>query len=213
MTITNMAATYDWVGAGFRVTIPEGALPAGHDEVSLKVQVSTRGQYDTGDFKLASPVYWIQPSPDIQFVKPLTVEIQHCAKSESHQLLSFVVTRKRSHDGDGSYDLPYKFTKLEGGKFTRVNCYGSIKLQSFSGVAVVSPHNTPIQFSCCVYGAVYGNTEYMVFLDKVKVRTWIVISANLDICRRLSVSFVAMHVCFSMHAKTHILCIFQISWV
>ena len=94
MTITNMAATYDWAGAGIRLTIPEGALPAGHEEVSLEVKVSTRGQYDTGDFNLASPVYWIQPKLNVQFVKPLTVEIQHCAKSESQQLLSFVVTRK-----------------------------------------------------------------------------------------------------------------------
>ena len=203
-----MAATYDWMGAGFRVTVPEGALPADHDEVSLKVQISTSGQYDTGEFKLASPVYWIQPSPDIQFVKPLTVEIQHCAKSESQQLLSFVVTRKRAHDEDGSVELPYKFSKLEEeGKFTRLSCYGSIKVQSFSGLAVALPRNAPLQLSCYVCSVVqhHFSREAMPSSESLEVKTWLIISANLDICRKVSVRFksyllgsvrtVILHVC------------------
>ena len=183
MTITNMAFTYEWMGAGIRLTVPEGVLPADHDEVNLKVQVSTCGQYDTGNFKLASPVYWIQPNPDIQFVKPITVEIQHCAKSESHQLLSFVVTRKRSHDEDGSIELPYKFAKLEEGKFTRVSCYGSIKLQSFSGVAVALPRNASIQLSCYVYSTVQSDCSEST--ESLEAKTWCVITANLDACQTL----------------------------
>ena len=188
MTITNMAATYDWIGAGIRLTVPEGALPAECDEVRLEVKVSICGQYDTGNFKLASPVYWIQPSPDVQFVKPLTVEIQHCAKSESQQPLSFVVTKKRVHEEDGSIELPYKFTKLEDGKFTRVSCYGSIKLQSFSGVAVALPHDALLQLSCHVCSVVEDHSTRLP--RSLNVKTWCVISANLSVCRRLFVSII-----------------------
>ena len=104
----------------------------------MKVILSGRYNSVSEDVELASPVYWIEPTPPINFVKPIIVEIQHCAdmqESASGSNLSFVVTK---HPVD-STDVHHTFDMLPGGQFTRLTCYGKISLQSFSGLAIVLP--------------------------------------------------------------------------
>jgi hypothetical protein len=67
-----------------------------------------------------------------KFAKPITVEIQHCAKSENanNLKLSFVRTVCSQKQ------LPYTFKELPGGNFTSHSSYGVIELNNFSGVGV-----------------------------------------------------------------------------
>ena len=140
LTVTNKGLVYDWKGCGIRLTVPDGALPDDMNDVKLQVKVTLSGRYNSisENVEFASPVYWIEPIPPIKFVKPILVEIQHCADlqgSSSASDLSFVVTK---HPID-STDAHHSFDMLPGGQFTRHTCYGKILLQSFSGLAIALP--------------------------------------------------------------------------
>ncbi|XP_064401971.1 uncharacterized protein LOC135347820 isoform X4 [Halichondria panicea] len=130
--VTNSPQTFHWVGYGFKLTIPQGSLPAGVDQCRLDIKASVAGQYQFPDnLQLISGVFWMRPYPSGQFQQQLTVEVQHCAKMTSSTKLSFV----RAHCSQES--LPYTFKQLEGrGSFTEHSSYGSLELSHFSGLAV-----------------------------------------------------------------------------
>ncbi len=130
--VTNSPQTFHWAGYGFKLTIPQGSLPAGVHQCRLDIKVSFAGQYQFPDnHQLVSGVFWIRPLPLCRFQQQLTVEIQHCAKMTSSTKLSFV----RAHCSQES--LPYTFKQLEGrGSFTAHSSYGLLKLSHFSGLAV-----------------------------------------------------------------------------
>ena len=131
ITVTNSPQTFDWV-YGFKLTIPQGSLPAGVDLCQLDTVASAAGQYQFPDnLQLVSGVFWIRPLPLCRFQQQLTVEIQHCVKITSSTKLSFV----RAHCSQES--LPYTFKQLEGrGSFTKHSSYGLLELNHFSGLAV-----------------------------------------------------------------------------
>ncbi|XP_064401224.1 uncharacterized protein LOC135347256 isoform X2 [Halichondria panicea] len=130
--VTNSPQTFHWDGYGFKLTIPQGSLPAGVDQCRLDIKASVAGQYlFPNNLQLVSGVFWIRPLPSGRFQQQLTVEIQHCAKMTSSTKLSFV----RAHCSQES--LPYTFKHLEGcGSFTEHSSYGSLELSQFSGLAV-----------------------------------------------------------------------------
>ena len=132
MIVTNSPQTFHWDGYGFKLTIPQGSLPAGVDQCRLDIKASVAGQYlFPNNLQLVSGVFWIRPLPSGRFQQQLTVEIQHCAKMTSSTKLSFV----RAHCSQES--LPYTFKHLEGcGSFTEHSSYGSLELSQFSGLAV-----------------------------------------------------------------------------
>ena len=94
--------------------------------------------------ELASAVYWVS-SPH-KFIKPITVEIQHCAalcSDKQCSQLTFVRTKCTQKE------LPYIFKEQVGGVFSLHNSYGSLSLSHFSGIGIViSP---PLQRSFGVY--------------------------------------------------------------
>ena len=102
-------------------------------ETKLCVQVSLSGQFQMPpDSELVSAVYWVY-SPH-KFIKPLTVEIQHCAVLSSDQQcaqLAFVSTKCTQKE------LPYVFKTRDGGCFSHYSSYGSLPLSHFSGLGVV----------------------------------------------------------------------------
>ncbi len=130
--VTNSPQTFHWVGYGFKLTIPQGSLPAGIDQCRLDIKASVAGQYQFPDnLQLVSGVFWVRPYPSGKFQQQLTVEIQHCAKMTSSTKLSFV----RAHCSQES--LPYTFKQLERrGTFTEHSSYGSLELSHFSGLTV-----------------------------------------------------------------------------
>ena len=138
MTITNKAVVFDWKEGGIRLMVPEGALPKDLSNVKLDVKVTLTGRYNSvsENVEFASPVYWIEPTPSVKFVKPIWVEIQHCADMQKSTDMSFVITKRPT---EANTDLQHKFEMLPGGEFTRLSCYGKIALQKFSGIAIVLP--------------------------------------------------------------------------
>ena len=111
--------------------IPDNALPAEVDECQVYVESSVRGQFQfPPETELISGVYWITNTH--RFTKSVTVEIQHCAKPEHLQHLTFVVAKHTQEN------LPYEFTTLDEGEFPRGSEYGKIVLPHFCGLAIIN---------------------------------------------------------------------------
>ena len=132
-TLTQEAVKLNFEGYGFKLCVPKSSLPAGVSETQLSVQVSLSGPFQIpSNCKLVSAVYWI--SSLHKFIKPVTVEIQHCAALSSDkqcEQLIFVHTKCTQKE------LPYTFTELEGGIFSHHNSYGNLSLSHFSGIGIV----------------------------------------------------------------------------
>ena len=132
-TITQEAVKLNYEGYGFKLCVPKNSLPAEVSETQLNVQVSLSGLFQMpSNCELASAVYWVS-SPH-KFMKPITVEIQHCAalsSSEQCSQLTFVHTKCTQKE------LPYIFKEKVGGVFTPNSSYGSLSLSHFSGIGIV----------------------------------------------------------------------------
>ena len=130
-TPTPEEQSFEFKGYGFKLHVPKGSLPAEVSETQLNVRVSLSGQFQLpSDCELVSAVYWVS-SPH-KFMKPVTVEIQHCAalsSDEQCEQLTFVRTKCTQKE------LPYTFTEL-GGVFSHHSSYGSLSLSHFSGLGV-----------------------------------------------------------------------------
>ncbi len=127
--VTNSPQTFHWVGYGFKLTIPQGSLPAGVDQCRLDIKASAAGQYHFPDnLQLVSGVFWIRPLPLCRFQQQLTIKIQHCAKMTSSTKLSFVracCSQKQ---------LPYTFEVVDShASFSEHTSYGVLEINHFSG--------------------------------------------------------------------------------
>ena len=131
MVYSSHAQQITWEGFGLKLHIQEGSLPAGMEQCILQIKASLAGQYEFPENShLVSAIFWLRCETVHKFTKPITVEIQHCAKSENIRNLKFiraVCSQKQ---------LPYTFKQLPEGNFTSNSSYGVIELNSFSGVGV-----------------------------------------------------------------------------
>ena len=118
-----------WEGFGFKLQIKEGSLPAGMEQCTINLKASLAGHYEFHEnAHPVSAVFWLRCKAVHRFSKPVTVEIQHCAKSLRLKFVRAVCSQKQ---------LPYTFKQLPEGKFTGHSSYGAIELSSFSGLAIV----------------------------------------------------------------------------
>ena len=123
---STQAQQFEWRGFGLKLSIQEGSLPAGVKQCTIDIKASLSGQYEfPEDYHLVGAVFWFRCETVREFVKPITIEIQHCAKTSK---LSFVRSSCRQKQ------LPYTFKQL--GDLTSHNSYGVTELTSFSGVAL-----------------------------------------------------------------------------
>ena len=130
VVVTSYLQNFIWEGFGFKLYIPQGCLPAGMEQCTINIMVSLAGQYEfPSKHHLVSAIFWLRCEPRCRFRVPICVEIQHCARSENISKLTFV----KAFCSQKS--LPYTFRQL-GGRFTSNSSYGTIQLDSFSGVAV-----------------------------------------------------------------------------
>ncbi len=152
--LTNSATTFDWVGYGFKLTVPPDSLPIGVNQCQLDIVASIAGQYQFPEKfqQLVSGVFWIRPSVLSQFRRSLTIEIEHCAKMTSSTKLSFV----RAHCTQES--LPYRFKEVkERGFFQQTSSYenrsyGSLEVTQFSCFAVAdNDDDVERRYTACVY--------------------------------------------------------------
>ena len=133
LTITNDAYEFVWEGYGLRLHIQKNSLPSGIEKITLTIVASIAGHYEfPKNSHLVSAVYWFRCDPWCkQFEKQITMEIQHCAKTDNATKLSFVrAVCTQEH-------LPYNFNHVAGGRFTSHSSYGVLKMSRFSGVSVI----------------------------------------------------------------------------
>ena len=122
-----------WPGYGLRLNIPKGCLPAGMEQCTINIKATLAGPYEFSENShLVSAIFWLHCEDVHKFTKPITVEIQHCAKSENVTNLELSFVRAVC----SQKQLPYTFKQLPGGNFTSHSSYGVIELNSFSGVGV-----------------------------------------------------------------------------
>ena len=130
-----------WEGFGLRLNIPKGCLPAGIEQCTINIKASLAGQYEfPKNSHLVSAVFWLRCEHVQKFTRPITVEIQYCAKSENLSNLTIVraVCSQKQ--------LPYTFKQLRGSNFTSHSSYGVIELSSFSGLAAVQARSVERQY-------------------------------------------------------------------
>ena len=73
-----------WPGYGLRLHIPKGCLPAGMEQCTINIKASLAGQYEFPENShLVSAITWLRCDEVLEFMKPITLEIQHCAKSKN----------------------------------------------------------------------------------------------------------------------------------
>ena len=121
-----------WSGYGFNIEVPAGALPPGVT-ASVAVRAILRGQFSLPEnSELISAVYWISCSEDL--LKPVTVNIQHCAvisSEEESAKFKFIIAKC------SQLNLPYKF-KLRDGVFNAHTQYATIQLKQFSFISAIA---------------------------------------------------------------------------
>lgn len=125
-----MGSAYEWKGYGVKLHVPPDSLPANCSQhsISVVVRASLSGQYKFPDgCELVSGIYWIYCP--VKLSKPLKLELQHC--SDEREKLSFVRTNCTQEQ------LPYLFTRWNGGVFSEHSSHGSISLSRFSGWGIV----------------------------------------------------------------------------
>ena len=143
------AHSFEWQKYGLKLHIPKGAVSAEQTECRVNIKVGLAGQFNIPDeLQLVSCIYWL--SCPQKFMKPVTLEIQHCASlqdSSQSSSLQFIVAKC------SQAELPYQFRALEKGTFVPRSSYGSIQISQFSffGIGILKRFLS-LQHYC---GAVY----------------------------------------------------------
>ena len=110
-------------------------MPAENTECRVDIKAGFTGQFNIPDeLQLVSCVYWL--SCPQKFVKPVTLEIEHCASlqdSFQSSSLQFIVAKC------SQAKLPYQFRTLQKGIFVPRSSYGSIEVSRFSifGISIL----------------------------------------------------------------------------
>jgi hypothetical protein len=145
--VTNNQQSFNWEGYGLRLNIPEGSLPEGVEQCTIKILASLAGQYEfPEESHLVSGVFWLRCDPRVKFAKLMSLEIQHCAKAENVSKLSFVkavCTQEK---------LPYTFKRPNPVVSSTISSsYGLIKLQHFSAYAMAQEGSQDIKYMAKLY--------------------------------------------------------------
>ena len=137
---------FEWQRFGLKIHTHEHCLPRGMEQCIVSIKVSLTGQYEFPENShLVSAVFWFQCKPPCKFMKPITIEIQHCATSENFADLSFVKASCTPKQ------LPYMFNQLHEGSFSRHTSYGVLELNSFSGLAVTQKGSMDREYSARLF--------------------------------------------------------------
>ena len=171
IVVTSSSLEQEWEEYGLKLYIGSNTLPQGTDSCKIWIKVSLSGNYEFPDNNhLISAIFWFCCEPPCKFTKPVTIEIQHCAKSENISKLRFVkavCTQKQ---------LPYTFKQIEG-HFGSHSSYGIVNLNKFSGVGITQEGTKDREYCAGLY---YNEQEFQ--------RTCIdfVVTFNLKTCLTVS---------------------------
>ena len=175
--LTNEATSYLWEGCGFKLSVPKNSLPEGIPECSVNVKASLTGHFELPEgLELVSAVYWVYISE--QFMKPVTIEVQHCANFSHPDQLHFI------HANCTQKSLPYKFEIVDGGSFTLGSKYGALSTSKFSGNGIAK-EVAPGEHSCQYCAQVYFTVKHLQDF-------WychFVVTKDIDMCLAVSTNF------------------------
>ena len=175
VVVTNEAMNFQWKNCGFKLYVPENALPEGIPEYHVNIRASLSGHFELPEgCELVSAVYWVKTSG--KFTKPVTIEAQHCANFHNPSQLCFVCTNWTQKF------LPYKFIIVDGGSFTRGSKYGALSTIHFSGIAIakkVTPDEHSCQYCAQVYFTVKSPKDYWYYCH-------FVVTKDLELCLTVS---------------------------
>ena len=121
----------DWPEYGFKMEIPPGALLP-DDNCTIEIKAITAGHFNIPQHsEVVSAFYWIYSSR--KFLKPVDVQLQHCARLSSEEdcsQMQFIIARCDQKE------LPYKFS-IKNGVFSANNQQGLISLTKFSIIGII----------------------------------------------------------------------------
>ena len=153
LVVRNKAMNFDWKDHGFKLHVPENALPKDLPELSINIKASLAGHFELPKgYELVSAVYWVA-TPG-RFTKAVTVEVQHCANFSNPSQLHFVRT------SCAQKSLPYKFKFVDGGSFLPGSKYGVLSTTHFSGSGIAK-EVTSGEHSCQYCAQVYFTVQHL----------------------------------------------------
>ena len=175
LVITKEAKHFHWKNHGFKLHIPENALPEGSAEHLVNIKASLAGKFKLNEgYELVSALYWVATSG--KFTKPVRIEVQHCANFSNPDQLRFVSTSRADKS------LPLTFKVIDGGSFILGNKYGTLCTTHFCGVSIVKkviPEEHSCQYCAQVYFTVKNSKDHLYYCH-------FVITKDLDIYRTVS---------------------------
>ena len=175
LVVTNEAVIFQWKDHGFKLHVPENALPEGVSEYLVDIKTSLTGQFELPEgYELVSAVYWVAISGI--FTRPVTIETRHCANFSHPSQLRFVRT------SCAQKSLPYKFKFIDEGVFTLGSKYGTLSTTRFSGIGVAK-EVTPGEHSCQYCAQVYFTVKH---LQDHWYYCHFVITKDLEMCLTVS---------------------------
>ena len=147
VVVTAKQLSFIWKEYGLKLHIPDKCLPIGVSQCKITIMVSIAGPYDFPEnCHPVSAIFWLRCEPLCNFIKPVTLEVDHCAKRENILKLCFVRATCSQKN------IPYTFRELkkEGpGVFNEHTSYGILELHTFSGIGVVQKDSVEIIREYC----------------------------------------------------------------
>ena len=152
ISLTTSEQYFNWEGFGLHLYIPEGALPPEVKDCSISIEASVEGSYVFPDNSHpVSAVYWFCCAPKCKFLQPVTLEIQHCAKQQNLQELSFVKARSVKGQSEVKFNEALGSCHTDHGIFPSHSSYGFILLDGFCGYGVVQEGSEDRQYRANLY--------------------------------------------------------------
>lgn len=145
---------FNWEGHGLNLYFPENCLPHDIDHCSIQIEASVEGNYTfPHNSYLVSAVYWFHCSPKCKLLKPITLEVEHCAKLENYHSLSFVKAEAENSENTSQciFRKAAGCSQTEYGIFPSCSSYGFIQLDGFCGYSVIQEGSDERQYCGNLY--------------------------------------------------------------
>ena len=143
---------FNWEGYGLHLHISEGALPAEIEACTISIEACVQGNFVFPENSyLVSAVYWFHCVPKCKFSKPITLEIQHCAKQHNFIALNFVKASSVNSQSEVKFNKALGCCSTDHGVFPSHSSYGFIHLDGFCGYGVVQEGCQDRQYRANLY--------------------------------------------------------------
>lgn len=151
ISITKSEQHFSWEGHGLNMYFPEECLPHDIDDCSIQIRASVEGNYIfPRNSYLVSAVYWFRCIPKCKFLKPITLEIEHCAKLENYHSLSYVKA-KAENISQCIFSKAADCSQTNYGIFPSCSSCGFIQLDGFCGYGVTQDGSDERQYCGNLY--------------------------------------------------------------